>query len=84
VLADLITHIKAGQISHCEGAHGKTKIINHLVDLLGQGTFFQQKFRLTFVGIQHAIANKTITNANHDTDFVDGFGKLHHCRHHVW
>ena len=38
-----------------------------------QTAFFEHELGLSAVIVQHAVANKTVTHANHNPDFIDGF-----------
>ena len=72
-LADVPADVVASQIPHAERPHRTAKLLDGLVNLLGQATLFQQKAGLAAVLLDDPVANKTVAHARHHADFFQFF-----------
>ena len=83
LFAHFITDIEPGHIGHGESTHGETKVEQDFINLFGAGALFNQICRLARALVQHAVADKTITNTDHSADFANALGKAHHGGNHI-
>ena len=82
-LADVPADIVSSQITHPERPHGKAEFFDSLVDLRWRTSFIEQHARLPAVLLDHAVADKAITNARYDAGFLDLLANLHDRGQHV-
>jgi hypothetical protein len=61
----------AGEIAHGERSHRHAEFGHDGIDLLRQGTFEQQLLRLLAALRQHAVADKTVADADHRRHFCN-------------
>ena len=62
--------IDAGEVGHCKRPHRKAEAHPGGIDLFGQGAFQQQALCLYMALGEHAIADETIADADHDRHFA--------------
>src|SRR4029450_13170595 len=74
-LPDAPAHVEAGEVLHGERAHGKAKIVDDLVYLLGRGPFLHEELRLAEIGREHAIADEAVAVAREHPHLGDATGE---------
>ena len=70
-LASAPFQINADHVVHAERAHGETKALQCGIDLMRISPFEQQHARLADIGVQHAVADKTVAVTRHHADLAD-------------
>ena len=81
--AQHIADVEAGQIHHRKGAHGKAKIVNHLVHVLRLGPLEDQQPGLADVPLEHAVADETVTDGRDHADLGYPFGQFDRRQKHL-
>src|SRR2546429_7621999 len=77
LLANSPANIESREVSHGQRSHGQAEIVERAVDFLNGRSFFQQKYRLPHVRMEHAVAHEAATVADQHADLADLLGKLH-------
>ena len=70
-LSDRPPDVEPGEIRHRERSHGKPELEERAIDLLRQCTFLEEKVRLTPVGVEHSVADETVTHTDEHADFAE-------------
>src|SRR5207253_1417427 len=77
LLANSPANIESREVSHGQRSHGQAEIVERAVDFLNGRSFFQQKYRLPHVRMEHAVAHEAATVADQHADLAELLGKLH-------
>src|SRR5258708_12238651 len=83
VLADVPAHVEPCKVADAKRPHGKSELLDRLVDLLRQRAFLEQEARFPEIAVQHAVADEAVAHARHHTDLLDRLRQLHGGRQHI-
>src|SRR5258706_7112754 len=75
-LAIAPAHVEPREIGHREVPHRKSEVVEHLVDLPGQGAFLEQEERLAHAFREHAVADEAVAHADQHRHLADLLAEL--------
>ena len=76
-LADAPAHVEPGEVAHLVRPHRQAEVVHDAVDLLGQRALLEEEVRLAAVGVEHAVADEAVADADQHADLAEGLRQPH-------